>query len=255
MHSITNAQRVSILTPAWKAEAFIAETIASVQQQTYGDWEMLIVDDCSPDGTAGRVEAIAQSDPRVKLIRHAQNGGPATARNTAFQHATGRWIAMLDADDQWLPAKLERQLAFHQRVGSKLSYTAYRRINADGSRVGGLIGIPPRLRYRQLLANTAIATSTVLMDRALTGQITFKKIYYDDFGCWLDLLRDGSVAHGLDEDLMRYRVLNQSVSRNKWRSAKEVWKTYREIEHIAALPAAYYFLSYAGNAVRKYRNF
>ena len=244
---------VSIITPAWKAEAFIRATIDSVMAQTYPHWEMIIVDDCSPDNTAAIVDAIALKDPRVRLVRHTQNGGPATARNTAVTAARGRWIAMLDSDDQWLPTKLEQQLAFHKQVGGKLTYTAYRRITADGERLGQLIQVPPSLTYTQLLGNTAIATSTTLIDRHVAGDIHFKKIYYDDFGCWLDLLRDGSQAHGLQEDLMRYRVVSNSVSRNKWHSAKQVWKTYRQVEKFHRIRALYHFMGYASHALLKYK--
>lgn len=246
---------VSIITPAWKASSFIRATIASVQQQTYPYWEMIIVDDCSPDDTAAVVEEIARTDPRIRLLRHEKNGGPATARNTALAAARGRWIAMLDSDDLWLPDKLEKQLAFHRQVGGKLTYTAYRRISADGTQMGRKIQPSPTLTYSQLLGHTAIATSTVIMDRQVAETIHFKKIYYDDFGCWLDLLRDGGKAHGMPEDLMRYRVVTNSVSRNKWRSAQHVWRTYRDVEKLGRIRSVYYFVQYAVHALCKYRQF
>lgn len=245
---------VSIVTPAYKAEKVVAETIRSVQAQSYRDWEMLVVDDGSPDGTADVVAELARSDARVRLIRQA-NAGPAMARQKALDHARGRYVAFLDSDDLWLPGKLERQLAFMDAHRAALSYTAFRRIQADGSGEGHLIGIPPRLTYRALLGNTAIATSTAIIDRSIAGDFRMTKTYYDDFVLWLGILKRGHVAWGLNEDLMRYRVMGGSVSRNKMKSARMVWRTYRDIEGMAAPVAAVHFARYALNAWRKYKAF
>lgn len=245
---------VSIVTPAYKAASYVAETIRSVQAQSYGNWEMLIVEDGSPDDTWKVVAEYAAADPRVKLIRQA-NAGPAMARQKALDHASGRYIAFLDSDDLWLPEKLERQLAFMREKSSAFSFTAFRRIAAEGGTPGRLIEVPAEMTYRRLLGNTAIATSTVLIDREKTGPFQMTKTYYDDFVLWLGLLKRGQVAHGFNEDLMRYRVLGQSVSRNKWRSMQMVWKTYREIEGLGPVPAAAAFAGYAWHAWWKYRKF
>lgn len=247
---------VSIITPAYRAAGTIRETVASVQAQGWRDWEMLISEDCGPDDTRAVVRELAAHDPRVRLIEPEKNGGPAAARNHSLAQAKGRWLAFLDSDDLWLPDKLDRQLAFHrQHPGAVLSFTGFRRINTDGSEVGRYIGVPERLDYRGLLGNTAIATSTVIVDRALSGDFTMKKTYYDDFACWLALLRDGGHAIGLDEDLMRYRVLEASVSRDKGNSAREVWKAYHEVQGLGLIPSAWYFANYAARAWWKYRRF
>ena len=246
---------VSVIVPAYKAAPFIAQTIGSVLAQTYTDWEMLVADDCSPDGTRDVVREWAARDARVRLIALERNGGPAAARNAALDQARGRWLAFLDSDDLWLPAKLERSLAHARAQRAALVFTGYRRISDDGARTGRYIGVPERLTYGELLGNTAIATSTVVIDRALAGDVRMERVYYDDFVCWLSILKRGHVAHGLDEDLMRYRVLARSVSRNKGRSAREVWRTYRQVEHIGLVPSAWHFSRYALNAVRKYRAF
>ncbi|HET8744127.1 MAG TPA: glycosyltransferase family 2 protein [Ramlibacter sp.] len=246
---------VSIITPAYKAAAYVGDTIASALAQSYGEWEMLIADDCSPDDTRAVVAQWAERDPRVRLLAMTRNGGPAAARNAALAQAQGRWIAFLDSDDLWLPAKLERSLAHAQANGAALVFTGFRRISFDGSRTGDYIGVPRTLTYRQLLGNTAIATSTVLIDRAQCGEVWMKPVFYDDFACWLEILKRGFVAHGLDEDLMRYRVMPRSVSRNKKRSAQEVWKAYRQVEGLGPLTSAWHFTSYALHALRKYRQF
>jgi teichuronic acid biosynthesis glycosyltransferase TuaG len=246
---------VSIITPAYRASTTIGETIQSVLDQTYPHWEMLIADDCSPDDTRAVVGAWCARDPRIRLVAMPQNGGPAAARNGAIAAASGRWLAFLDADDLWLPDKLERQLAFHRSASAKISFTAFRRIPADGGSPGHLIEVPASMTYRQLLANTAIATSTVIVDRDRSGPVVMKKTYYDDFACWLDILRPGGEAVGLGEDLMRYRVMAASVSRNKRNSAYQVWLAYRRIEKLGIVDSMRYFAAYAWRGLRKYRQF
>ena len=246
---------VSIVTLAFNAARFVTETIASVRAQTHADWEMLVVDDCSCDDTAATVESVAAIDARVRLIRHTSNGGPARARQTAIDAAGGRYIAFLDSDDLWLPEKLERQLAFQTERRAALTFTEFRRIDADAAKTGRLIRVPDQLRYQDLLCNTAIATSTVIVDRELAGPLRMAQTYYDDFALWLDILRRGFVAHGLAADLMRYRVLGKSVSRNKVRSARMVWRVYRDVERLSTSAAAWCFARYAVNATLKYRAF
>lgn len=246
---------VSIITPAYNAERFLAETVASARVQTCRDWEMLVVDDCSKDATRELARREAANDSRVRLIPLERNSGPAMARQAAVEAARGRFIAFLDSDDLWLPHKLERQLDFMRRTGAAFTFTGFRRISADGTVVGRLIHVPKRLTYHRLLGNTAIATSTAIIDRRLTGPFRLVKTYYDDFALWLEITRRGFPAYGLDEDLMRYRVLGGSVSRNKGRSARMVWRTYREVEKLGFASSSWAFARYAVNAVRKYRVF
>jgi teichuronic acid biosynthesis glycosyltransferase TuaG len=215
---------------------------------------LLIVDDGSPDETANVVLPFAAKDPRVRLIRQA-NAGPAMARQKALDQARGRYVAFLDADDLWLPEKLALQLDHMAQRNAAISYTSFCRIHADGSGMGQRIRIPAQLTYSQLLGNTALATSTVIIDRMVAGEFSMTKTYYDDFVLWLDILKRGHVAFGLDEDLMRYRVMGQSVSRNKGRSARMVWRTYREIERVSLPLSAFHFARYAFNAWLKYRVF
>lgn len=247
--------KVSIVTPMYKAAPYISETILSVQRQDMEDWELLIIDDYSPDDSCAVVEQYASKDPRVKLLRQEKNSGPALARQRALDVAQGRFIAFLDSDDYWLSGKLSRQLAFMEEKNAAISYTCFRRISEDGSCTGHLISIPDQLTYLQLLKNTAIATSTVIVDRERTAPFTMKCTYYDDYTLWLDLLKRGFVAYGFQEDLMRYRVLGKSVSRNKGRSAYWVWRIYRDIEKLGSVESAWCFANYAMRAWLKYRRF
>lgn len=175
----------------------------------------------------------------------------------SLDEAKGRYIAFLDSDDLWLPSKLNIQLAFMKAHDIAFSYTSFRRIDDIGERLGHVIKIPSKMTYKKLLGNTAIATSTVMIDTEKTGRLSMVDTYYDDFVLWLDLLKREHVgnAYGIAEDLMRYRVLSQSVSRNKGKSAQKVWRTYRDIENLSLLRSMWSFINYAQHAFMKYRKF
>lgn len=243
---------VSIITPAYRCAGVVGETIQSVLAQTYPHWEMLIAEDCSSDNTWEVIERWARIDPRIKLIKLERNGGPSRARNAALEQAQGRWIAFLDSDDLWLPEKLEQCLDFARTHDAAFVFTGFRRILSTGSGLGRYIGVPETLNYRQLLGNTAIATSTVMLDTSRTGQIQMRKTYYDDFDCWLKILKTGTIAHGLDVDLMRYRMMEKSVSRNKGKSAFKVWRAYRDLEELSLPLSIWYFTQYAVRGFLKY---
>jgi len=243
---------VSIITPAYQCAVVVDQTIQSVLAQTHSNWEMLIAEDCSTDNTREVIDRWTKVDSRIKLIKMSKNGGPAMARNAALERAQGRWIAFLDSDDLWLPKKLESCLEFASANDAAFVYTGFRRIPAAGGQPGRYIGVPASINYSQLLGNTVIATSTVMMDTARTGPICMRKTYYDDFDCWLQVLKKGIVARGLDADLMRYRLTKNSVSRNKARSALKVWRAYRDLEGLSIPLSVWYFTQYAVRGVLKY---
>ena len=220
---------VSIVTPCYNSQRFIAETIASVQGQTEGDWEMLLADDNSSDETCRLISGLAEKDDRLVLIRRPTNGGPAAARNSALAAAHGRFIAFLDHDDLWLPDKLSHQLAFMAETGCALSYTAYRRMPEKGGTPGGVIQVPTQMTFKTLLKNTAIANLTTMVDQDQTGPIRVPDMPYDDYALWLTLLKRGFVARGLQEDLARFRVVKGSGSSRKHYAVAWVWRIYRQV--------------------------
>jgi teichuronic acid biosynthesis glycosyltransferase TuaG len=246
---------VSIIVPAYNAELTISDAIRSVVGQSHRDWEMLIADDCSKDETRAIVADWATREPRIRLLALDKNAGPALARNACLSQAKGDWFAFLDSDDYWLPQKLEKSIAFAKANDAALVFTAFRRISPDGSTTGRLIEAPATLTYGQLLGNTAIATSTVLVNAKVAGDLRVEDSYYDDFVRWLLILKRGHKAHGLNEDLMRYRVVKGSVSNNKWRSARKVWFTLRHIEKLGLLRSAWHFARYALNGLVKYSRY
>lgn len=237
---------VSVVMPAYNAEATIASAMASVCDQTYEDWELILVDDGSTDRTAELAGSAAASDKRIRLIRQ-RNQGVAAARNAAIEAATGRYLAFLDADDLWLPTKLERQVGFMSRRGSALSATAYRR--QWGDKLGPFFHVPELITYQTSLSSRPFISITVMVDtaqvRVRMPNIGRGSLIPEDLVAWLGILRTGVVAHGLDEDLARYRTTEGSRSCNKAKCAYQVWRVYRDIERLDLASSSWYFAHYA----------
>ena len=246
------APKVSIVTPAYNAERFLAKTIESAQEQTFRDWEMIISDDCSSDRTREIASDYAKDDPRIRLLSFSENRGPALARGAAFDAARGRYLAFLDSDDLWVPHKLETQLEFMESTGSAFSFTQYRYIDEGGRLFGKLVDVKKQVDYQTLLKNTIIGCLTVMLDREKTGPLRVVSMQqHVDIVIWYDLLRKGMVANGIPEDLARYRLVQGSISRNKAKAAAHMWEVYRKVERLGVLESAWCFSHYAWNAFRK----
>ena len=246
-----NRDPVSVVMPAYNAEAFIAEAIASVRGQTFPHWDLIVVDDCSTDDTVRVACEWMERDPRVKVVRLPVNGGTSAARNLGLSQCSGRYIAFLDADDVWAPEKLEKQLAFMVQYNVGFSFTAYQKFGSAGP--GGVISARPSVSWRDMLKGNRIGCSTVMLDTRLFPQIRFPTGLgrQEDYALWLSLLRGGGLAYGLNEPLMRYRVHEASKSSRKLRSVTAQWLVYRELEKLPPLRAAWYLGHYAVRGVVK----
>ncbi len=246
---------VSIITPVYNSEKFIGETIACVRAQSHTDWEMLVlIDQGSKDRTADIVREIQAQDPRVQLVNVPNGRSVVDARNHGFQVARGRYIAFLDADDLWLPQKLERQLQLMQTQACGLSCTAFRRISEDGQTLGRLIEVPEQIRYEDLLIENQMACLTVIWDRQILGEPKMRDEKHEDLALWLSALRGGRRALGVNEDLGRYRIVGGSRSSSKLRAASWRWHIYRE-EGFGPIRSAYYLSRYAVSSLKKYARF
>lgn len=243
---------VSIITPSYNASEFIGQTIESVQKQTFQEWEMLIVDDCSRDDTREKVEQYASKDSRIQLICLEENGGAAVARNTALKHAKARYVAFLDSDDCWKPEKLEKQLQFMEENGYAFTFTGYELVSQNGEPLQKVVAAPASISYTGLLKNTIIGCLTVMIDRDQTGHFQMPNIRTrQDLATWLAILKKGHVAYGLNEVLADYRTGNPSISKNKWKALKMNWFVYRKVEKLNVMKACWCFSHYAFNAVAK----
>lgn len=196
---------VSIITPNWNCAKYISETVRSVQAQTYRNWEMIIVDDCSTDNSELVVKPYCDMDSRIRLLKNERNSGAAVSRNYALREAKGRWIAFLDSDDLWTPDKLEKQLEFMTRNGYHFSYTEYREIDDNSAETGVLITGPKKVSKLGMFAFCWLGCLTVMYDREHVGLVQIEDIKKNnDYAMWLKVCRKAK-CYMLKEPLALYR--------------------------------------------------
>ncbi len=253
MRGVNVNDLVSIITPSYKSCKFISQAIKSVLAQTYQNWEMIIVDDASPDNSNNIIEKYIKIDSRIRLIRLHQNSGPAIARNKAIEEAKGRYIAFLDADDLWLPEKLEKQIKFMQKNDIFLSYSSYFLINENSDTIGQFIIPTIKVSYNKILKTCIIGNLTAIYDSKIIGKYYMKNCGHEDFTLWLQILKDIDFAHGIVEPLAKYRISNTSISKNKFKAIAWQWNIYRNIERLNIFKSIYYFICYAINGILKYK--
>lgn len=244
---------VSIIVPVYNVENFIEETMDCVLAQTYPDWELLLVDDCSNDNTVTLIRRYMEKtgDPRIRLITQSSNMGAARARNRALREAGGRYVAYLDADDLWMPEKLEKELAFMREKDAAFVFTGYEFADETGKGTGKVVHVPEKLTYRQALSNTTIFTTTVMFDleKLPKEQLEMPVIKSEDTALWFRVLRSGVTAHGLDENLVKYRRAGRSLSSNKLEAIRRIWNLYRKAEGMNVISSVWHFCFWAIRAV------
>lgn len=246
--------KVTIVTPSWNSEKYIEETIKSVQAQTYPNWEMIIVDDCSSDHTVEIVGKIAQKDPRICVLVQPENGGAGKARTRSMQMGNGRFVAYLDADDKWKPEKLEKQIVFMKEHQCGFSCTSYEVIGDDGTSKNKYIHMLPKVDYVGFLTNNLLQTVGIMVDTSIVDKkyLVMPDIRRrQDAATWLQILKAGFECYGLDEILAEYRRAENSLSSNKLKAVKGIWNLYRNIEHLSLPFSCYCFIRYAFLAVWK----
>lgn len=246
---------ISVIMPAFNVAAFIQDSIESVLNQSHSQFELIVVNDCSTDRTGQLVSKFVTVDPRVRVLNSRENLGGAGARNLGLKAARYRYVAFIDADDLWHPQKLMRQISVVQNQGAQLSYTAIQKIDSRGKPFGAIQRVDLEVSYKALLANPLIACSSVLLDYDAVGRPLMPDIRKrQDFAFWLNLLREGAVARGIDEPLTYYRVRPGSLSANKLSAALYTWRVYRSFESLPLTKALPSFISYAWRASMKRLN-
>lgn len=240
---------ISVVMPAFNAMPYLLEAVLSVRAQSLPDWELVVADDGSTDGTAGALVDLAALDPRLRVVRNTEPLGPGPARNRAIEVARGRYLAFLDSDDLWVPDKLERQLGFMRETGCPFTFASFQLIDETGAELGIRRRAPRHMDHRALLGNTAIGCLTVMIDRQAIPLVQFPDLKRcQDLACWLELLRSGLRAEGLDIVLGSYRIRAGSNSQGKLQNAWQVWGIYREREGLPAAQACWHMLSYICHA-------
>lgn len=243
---------VSIIVPVYNAEKFLKETIQTVLQQSYENWELLLVNDCSKDDS----KKIASSFlcDKIKWYDMKKNSGAALTRNKGIELSNGRYLCFLDADDIWEKDKLKKQVAFMKKHDCEFSFTGYEFADANGTPNGKKVFVPNKISYKQALKNTTIWTSTVMFDmKKLNKEDIFMPNVKrgQDTATWWKVLKKIKCAYGLNEILSYYRRTNESLSANKFVALKRTWHLYRNVEQLNLFSSAFYFTCYCFNAVKR----
>ena len=221
---------VSIIMPSYNTGRFIKETIESVLAQTYSDWELIIVDDCSTDNT-DEVVGEFLSDERIRYIKNDTNSGAAVSRNRALREAKGKWIAFLDSDDLWEPEKLEKQIAFMRDNDYHFSYTNYTEIDEESKPLGRRVTGPWRISKLGMYSYCWMGCLTVMYDAETVGLVQIADIKKNnDYAMWLKVCKKAK-CYLLDETLARYRKRSGSISNHGYtKLIKWHYKLYREAD-------------------------
>ena len=244
---------VSVIIPSYNSDRYIEGAIQSVLNQTYQNWELIIVDDCSTDNSIERIEKIVSGNPKIRLIKLKSNMGSAQARNAGLEVASGRFIAFLDSDDIWRFVKLEKQVVFMLEKKTPISFTSYELIDENGMRKNHIIHAVKRLTQIDYLKNTNIGFSTSMIDTEIVGNnFRMRDIRTrQDASLWITLLGKGFVAQGMGDVLVKYRVHSQSISANKTKAAKQMWNLYFNLHKLGFFKSIYCFSFYVFNAIKK----
>lgn len=248
---------VSIIVPVYNAARFLGETIRCVQAQTYTEWELLLVDDCSTDNSRELINREMEQDKRIRLILQEENGGAARARNRGTKEACGQYICFLDADDIWTAGKLEEELAYLETVRKTVNpdagfvFTGYEFADETGAGLGKIVHVPESINYHQALKNTTIFTSTVLIDREKIpdSDIFMPCVASEDTATWWRILKKHGAGYGLDKNLVKYRRSANTLSSNKLAAVKRIWNLYRRQEGLSAAASAYCMFFWAFRAL------
>ena len=253
----------SIITPMWKGADLVSATIKSVLAQSFTDWEMIIVDDCSPDEGKGAavVKSFAERDSRIRLIQLKENKGSSGARNEALKKAEGRYWAFLDSDDLWHTdylSVMKKHIDECTEEKAAVYFSGYRRMNSLCSQ-----SILPDYSnegikdFKTLLYHCPIFPSAAIVDSSkLKEKVYFReelKNLRDDYVFWLDIVRQDLVCIGYSDILVDYRMRDDSLTASKKKMIKPQWNIYRKVLHFNVFKSFFYLMSWALNGVKKYQ--
>ncbi|HIQ94700.1 TPA: glycosyltransferase family 2 protein [Candidatus Ventrenecus stercoripullorum] len=244
---------ISIVVPVYNAEKFLNDTIQTVLAQTYPNWELLLVDDCSSDDSVSIIKKFAANDDRIHLLRNEKNSGAALTRNKGIEEAKGTYLCFLDADDLWEKEKLEKQLKFMKENHCAFSFTSYEFADSNGIPNGKKVKVPRTINYKQALKNTTIFTSTVMFDlnKLAKEDIYMPDVKSEDTATWWKILKKLSYAYGINNIVVLYRRSENTLSSNKIKALKRTWNLYRNVEELTFLTSIYNFSWYCFNALKR----
>lgn len=243
---------VSVVMPAYNAAPYIEAAITSVLRQTYTDWELLVVNDCSKDDTAPIVRRLAEEDRRIVFLENEANRGVSYTRNYAISQAKGEWIAFLDSDDLWREDKLEKQMALmSQHPEGVLFYTASAFITFDNQPLHYVMPAEEQMTYRMLLRRNLLSCSSVLVRKDVMERVKMgHDKMHEDYSAWLTILKQYPCAYGVNEPLLIYRFTPNSKSGNRIKSARMIYQSYRYVGY-RPFAAAFLMCQYTFHSVSK----
>ena len=245
---------ISIIMPSFNSANTISKSIDSIVNQSYLNWELLITDDCSTDNTASIVSEYATLDLRIKIFNNVTNSGAAVSRNNSIERASGDYIAFLDSDDLWHKDKLKEQLSFMKDYNLDFYFTAYEMIDEKGIEFGKIVDLQGDNRsfdyYDMLRKKATLGCSTVMLKKSAFSDCNMPLIRTgQDYALWLKLLKQGKRAYLLNKVLTQYRILPDSISRNKFKKCKRQWQIYRDFENLNIYQSSVSFVHYAWRAI------
>ncbi len=244
---------VSIITPTYNSLNYLDITIQSIINQTYKNWELLITDDCSTDGTWEKLKQYSQKDSRIKIFKLAHNSGAGVARNNSIEHAKGRFIAFCDSDDKWVYKKLEKQIEYMLSNDVSFSYSDFFLID-EKDKITGERRFPDKVNYKDMLLNNYIGCLTAVYDVEKLGKIYMKDLKNrQDWLLWLELLKQTDYAYNVSEKIAYYRERSDSISSNKLKMMKFNWLIYNKYEGFSFLKSSYYIVRYFFMYLKKIR--
>lgn len=250
--NLLNQDLISIITATYNSAEFIEETYNSIKEQTHINWEWLVTDDCSTDNTVSLLKNMQAKDERIKIFNNDINSGAAVSRNNSLRKRSGKYIAFIDSDDIWMPDKLEKQIEF-MGEGIDFSFTAFQIVKEDSTLTDKIIDSKKQapLDYKDMLKKKAtLGCSTVMLraERFPNLQMPLLRTG-QDYATWLMILKSGTKAYLLPDALTRYRIVSNSISRNKYKKAKRQWQIYRSVERLNLTYSIFCFVNYAIKAI------
>jgi len=243
---------VSVITPFYNCVNYLRDTVEAIVSQTYTDWELILVDDCSSDGSSALAVQLSNMDDRVFYLKLDKNSGPAIARNKGIDVANGRYISFCDSDDVWLPDKLDKQLEAFSQSNASICFTSYYKMLENSVKTKRIVHAEPLVNYDMMLRSNYIGCSTAMYDTYMCGKVFMPDVVKrQDYGLWLKIMSEGHAAIGIQDPLVYYRVRSNSVSSNKLKAAIYHWKVLRASVDVSLIYAVWLFINYAWIGVRK----
>jgi teichuronic acid biosynthesis glycosyltransferase TuaG len=243
---------ISIITPNYNSEKFITDTIESVINQTYENWELIIVDDYSKDQSIDIIKQYSDKDPRIQLIKLENNSGPGICRNKGISKASGKYLTFIDSDDLWLENFLEISMK-HIIHSNGFVFASYHRYDENLEPKYKDFIVPKSVTYSDILKTNSISCLTAFIDIEKLGKFYMPDVRYrQDMGLWLQYLKKIKTAKGIECPLAIYRIRANSHSRNKFQLIKPQWHFYRKVENLSVGLTIYYIIFWMINGLKKY---